>query len=375
MSPGVDQEMSAATMEAAWRGAAAATAAQQEERQRADKEAAAAPQPPRPRGGKGKKRPGAPVPEGGPAPKQQRQEEPPPASQQQQGRPRLQGGGGSGPRRLATLGSGDAMMLDAELAAAEAAAYGAAFDAAAAGYGQDGSGQEDLSPTDVLTGLNRVRLNSIGSPRQQRRLTAAAAAAAVAPAGRKGRVRRGDSGVPMIVADLPGSPTAGAAQLLPPLEEFSDANDGAGAGSAVAAAGSMPTVKKDPPSWLKSLAVQEAAAAAAVQAPMPAPAPAPAPAQPRQHPLPPPGGRQHLATKSHKAVATSECSLSALLLTQLAQASPAISPPLRSAPLCTAPICCTGKAAALALPPALTLPPLAAALQARRASSPLPIEA
>ncbi|KAL4457536.1 hypothetical protein ABPG75_012401 [Micractinium tetrahymenae] len=114
----------------------------------------------------------------------------------------------------------DVLMMDAEAAAADAAASAAAFDAAAAASLAAGEGDGEAFPQGetaaeaaLLSGLSRVRLNSIGGTLEQRRLTAAAAAAAVGPAGRRGfRLQRGDSGVQMLVPPglLPSSPTWGA---------------------------------------------------------------------------------------------------------------------------------------------------------------------
>ena len=205
ISPGVDQEMGAAALREAWRnvGQAPRTAGVAPQ---VEKEPAEALPPRRPRGFGGKKRP---APEQAPqcdGDAEDAEEMPPPAKQACKAEAPLPSafvpftGGGGGIQRLATFTSGDAAMLDSEACFAELATAGTAG--------------EDLSPTDVLTGLDRVRLDSIGSPRAARRLTTAAAAAAVTPAGRHGKLHRGDSGVAMLSPGLPVSPTG--AQLLPP---------------------------------------------------------------------------------------------------------------------------------------------------------------
>lgn len=267
VSPGVDQEMSVAAIEAAWREATPAAPAVMVPQPVPAQQEPAAP-PPRPRGFGGKKRPGAAEPD---------EEAPPPAKQA-----RVKGNEAAAPARAPAaasaftplfgagkrLSTDDAMMLDAEAASA-------ALDA-------ELDGKEDLSPTDVLTGLTRVRLNSIGSPRAQRRLTAAAAAAAVTPAGRQGRLRRGDSNVPMVTPDLPGSPTG--AQLLP------------------AAPGDPGPAPSPAPGVQVQVQVMSQAATAGKLAPAPAASGA---AGGRGKPAGG-SGRPHMPTKSHKAVATGE---------------------------------------------------------------------
>lgn len=322
VSPGVDQRMSAAALEAAWREARQA--------QQAEQAGTAAPpvlvpqdvpeQEPQPavrrRGFGGKKRPGpeqettdseAEAAAEAAGEGEDQAEAPPPTKQR-----RTEAHPGLGPvpastlpaiargHSLTTFSSGDTLMLEAEAAAA--------FDA-------EMCPKEDLSPTDVLTGLNRVRLNSIGSPRTHRRLTAAAAAAAVTPAGRLGQLRRGESNVPMLDAAVPGSPSG--AHLLPAAGE--------GQGTVGAGAASLPAVHPKPapldmpagPSAGAStadLAAAAAAAAAVVAACAPAampavgaavlPAPTAAPGVSQGERRLTSTGRQQLPTKSHKAVAT-----------------------------------------------------------------------
>ena len=313
VSPGVDQQMSAAALEAAWREAQHAQHAQRTGSGGGGGPAPvlvpqAVPDPParppqRPRGFGGKKRPG-PDPEAEaqaeaeaeavqPPPRKRRTEAgpaaaarpplpPPPAAA-----PALGLGGG---HRLATVSSGDTLMLDAEAAAALDCELGA---------------KEDLSPTDVLTGLTRVRLNSIGSPRTHRRLTAAAAAAAVTPAGRRGRLRRGESNVPMLDAGLPGSPTG--AQLLPVVG--GDAGEQGAAAAAVQPAAQLQP-KPEPLAATTGLVagvspadLASAAAVAAACAPLASPAPAVNLSQLERRATTA-TGRQQLPTKSHKAVPT-----------------------------------------------------------------------
>lgn len=331
VSPGVDQKMSAAALEAAWREAQQAQRGQhsgaqeppvlvpQEVLVKAQLQTAV-----RPRGFGGKKRPG-PEPEcdaeadaagqagaavdartAMPPPLKQRRTEPHSGSGQGAAQPAglpactaPELGLGQG-HSLTTFSSGDTLMLEAEAAAA--------FDSEACP-------REDLSPTDVLTGLNRVRLNSIGSPRTHRRLTAAAAAAAITPAGRRGRLRRGESNVPMLDAAVPGSPTG--AQLL---QEAGEEQGTAGAASLPAAqpkpepltAPTGPSAGATP----ADLAAAAAAAAAVVAACAPMftpaagaaapPAPAAAAGASQVERRVTSSGRQQLPTKSHKAVATGE---------------------------------------------------------------------
>jgi hypothetical protein len=259
----------------------------------------------RPQGFGGKKRPAVSIPqeeEGAPAAKQARHQmkrDPEEEEQQHQEQDLL---ANQLRQRLVSLTSGDAMMMDAEAAAAEAAAAAAAFDAAAAAeFGTPAAGlglealAEDASPSDVVARLNRVRLNSLSaSPLQQRRMTAAAAAAAITPAGRRGRVQRHDSNVPMLMAALPGSPTAGAAQLLP--AEDVEAGHGSSDVLAPAPAAATPgvAVKAEPQAQIPP-SLPRAAPVAVPGAAARATAEAPAPAM-----------RWQLPSKSHKAVATGD---------------------------------------------------------------------
>lgn len=325
VSPGVDQRMSAAALEAAWLEA--------REAQRAQQGGTAAPpvlvpqdvpeQQPQPavrrRGFGGKKRPGpeqettdseqeAAAEAAGEAedqaaalpPTKQRRTEAHPGLASVPACPASTLPAIARGHSLTTFSSGDTLMLEAEA--------DAAFDA-------EMCPKEDLSPTDVLTGLNRVRLNSIGSPRTHRRLTAAVAAAAVTPAGRRGQLRRGESNVPMLDTAVPGSPSG--AHLLPAAGE--------GQGTAGAGAASLPALHPKPeplampagPSAGASaadLAAAAAAAAAVVAACAPAampavgaavlPAPTAAPGLSQVERRLTSTGRQQLPTKSHKAVAT-----------------------------------------------------------------------
>ena len=278
VSPGVDQEVGEAALAAAWKlvqaqaqgqGATLVLVPQGSEHPSQQQQ-----QQPRRGGGGGKKRPLAHDGGGSPAAKQPKREQ-----EEEAEAPHAQG-------RLAAAPSGDAMVLDAEVAAAEAAAAMAAFDAAAAGEFGSPLGLS-LSP-DVVAGLDRVRLNSIGSPAQQRRLTAAAAAAAVTPSGRRGGVRRGDSNVPMLMAELPGSPTAGAAALSPSPEP---AGVGGSDGTPAAPPARPAAVKAEPAA---SAGPRQTAAGGETGMAAPPPRSAAQGAVPRQQ----------LPSKSHKAVAT-----------------------------------------------------------------------
>lgn len=234
----------------------------------------------------------------------------------------------------------DALMMDAEAAAADAAASAAAFDAAAASARAPGGGEgEAFEPAEtaaeaaLLSGLSRVRLSSIGGSLDQRRLTAAAAAAAVGPAGRLGvRLQRGDSGVQMLVPPgmLPGSPTWGACAAHAELDKAGAAGKAQQGSPAVRVevkveAGDLPPLPPalgplqqlpdlplPPPelqaqaaAWMggSATAGEEAATAGAADAAAewgaawPAALPFTAGLQGKQK-------RQVLPTKSHKAVAT-----------------------------------------------------------------------
>ncbi len=324
VSPGVDQRMSTAALEAAWREAHQAQRGQQggsnappilvpqDVPEQQLRQAA------RPRGFGGKKRPApehemdvdaeqtdgqaaadAAAASAAPSPTKQRRTEVHPGLSQGAASIATDMGLARG-HSLTTFSSGDTLLLEAEAAAA--------FDS-------ELCPKEDLSPTDVLTGLNRVRLNSIGSPRALRRLTAAAAAAAVTPAGRRGRLRRGESNVPMLDAAMPGSPTG--AQLLPASGEEQGA---AGAANLPAvypkakplAAATGPAAGASAADLAAAAAAAAAVVAACAPIPMQAagvaglPMAAAAPGASQVERRVTSTGRQQLPTKSRKAVATGE---------------------------------------------------------------------
>lgn len=324
VSPGVDQRMSTAALEAAWREAHQAQRGQQggsnappilvpqDVPEQQLRQAA------RPRGFGGKKRPApehemdvdaeqtdgqaaadAAAASAAPSPTKQLRTEVHPGLSQGAASIATDMGLARG-HSLTTFSSGDTLLLEAEAAAA--------FDS-------ELCPKEDLSPTDVLTGLNRVRLNSIGSPRALRRLTAAAAAAAVTPAGRRGRLRRGESNVPMLDAAMPGSPTG--AQLLPASGEEQGA---AGAANLPAvypkakplAAATGPAAGASAADLAAAAAAAAAVVAACAPIPMQAagvaglPMAAAAPGASQVERRVTSTGRQQLPTKSRKAVATGE---------------------------------------------------------------------
>lgn len=270
VSPGVDQEAGTEALEAAWRDvlaaqqrAAAAAAAGSILVPQPQPEGQAEPQPEqlphRPRGFGAKKRPG-PEPEAaeGAAPpaKHRRSEAPLPSPQQQQ-----QPGG----YRLATFKSerGDVLMIEAEGPAVAA--------------GQEA--KEDLSPADVLSGLNRVRLNSIDSTQQQQaaavqqqqRLLSAARVTPRQDASAAALMGSSPPATMAVVAQLPPAPGV---QLLAPFRATEP--------DATAAV----WVKPEPCS-------KQAARAAKADA-----------AKPTAAAPPPAAFRSKLPTKSHKAVAT-----------------------------------------------------------------------
>ena len=267
---------------------------------------------PKPRGGGGKKRPG----EGGGggsaegrAPKHQRQVGPTGYNED---------GGGTPSQQQA---QGDQQMLDAE------------------------EGDDDLSPTDVLTGLDRVHPATVGSPPAgaaplRRHLQATAPTAA---AGRKVRAAaaatqqqqqqqqqqpvRQDSAVPMLLVPdrlLHGALSADATQLL-----HAASLGGAAAAltaqaqmhaAVAAAAGAMAATASGSPlasfAWAMPQQGALSAAAAAAAAPawesgdrspgLPA-ATAAAGGSAKKAQAASAGARQQLSTKSHKAVPTGEC--------------------------------------------------------------------
>lgn len=273
VSPGVDQQMGAAALEAAWRevraahqladaggGAAGGTVmvpqpvpAQQEQQQEQE-----APPPRRPRGFGGKKRPGpepAHEPEAAPPAKHHRSD----AEAQQH----------HSVATFAVCDGGDAAMADA---------------AGAVAAGGNGEAREDLfSPTDVVSGLNRVRLNSMDSSQLhqlhqqqllQRRQSTATAPAAPAPA-------PWHAAASSVLAQLAAGTPAGPAAVQPPPTQAAAEPDA----TAAVRVRAPRAIKAAPKAAAPALA--EPAAPAASQAATGAA-----------------GAKPRVPSKSHKAVAT-----------------------------------------------------------------------